>query len=124
MRLTGPWTCNEVFLVTIDIVGYWGIICLLRFNNTLSSRIRFFVYKDSSYDSNTDLGSDKLYEFLYGRIGLQKTFGMKGLRLHINFEIMGMDSLGYQTYPSQSNLRYVVIFKYLNTRDISILISM
>ena len=86
----------------------------------MSSRIRFFVYKDSSYDSNTDLGSDKLYEFLYGRIGLQKTFGMKGLRLHINFEIMGMDSLGYQTYPSQSNLRYVVIFKYLNTRDISI----
>ena len=46
-----------------------------------------------------------MYQLLYGRIGLQRMFSMQGIRLHINFEVVGADIIGFETYPSADNLR-------------------
>ena len=70
-----------------------------------SFSIRLFVYRDRAYDMFYDESIRSLYNFLYGRIGLQRLFGMKGIKLNINFEIQGTDTLGFETFPTSDNLR-------------------
>ena len=75
------------------------------FKLVLSYRVRIFIYTDSSYDRASNAFLRDLNSLLYKRIGLQRVFGMDGIRLHTNFEILGIGALNFETFPSESNMK-------------------
>ena len=85
---------------------WWGryyVFCIKEFS--LFFRIRIFVYIDETFAEDFDGNNLKLIrDLLYGRIGLQRTFNLKGLELHVNFEIIGTNKLRYKTFPSKENI--------------------
>ena len=63
------------------------------------------VYVDSRFQAYHGHGDKLIHNLFYARMGLQNIFNLQGLNLHINFEVIGNDKLGYETYPSVDNLK-------------------
>ena len=63
------------------------------------------VYVDKTFQMRHGLGHKIVHVLFYGKYGLQNLFNLKGLKVHINFEVIGIEELGYATYPSSKNLR-------------------
>ena len=60
---------------------------------------------DKGFQNLYGLGQKIVHKIFYARYGLQNLFNLKGLKLHFNFEVIGIKQLGYETWPSIQNLR-------------------
>ena len=85
---------------------------------TIHQFVFFSIYVhvcvDAKFEQRYGLGHKIIHKLFYGRMGLQNLFNLKGLKLHINFEVVSIEKLGYETYPSIQNLRYVKKTKMCN----------
>jgi hypothetical protein len=77
-------------------------MCFLPY---IFSSIYVQVYVDETFEKRYGLGHKIVHGLFYGTYGLQNLFNLKGLKVHINFEVMEIKQLGYATYPSNENVR-------------------
>lgn len=63
------------------------------------------AYVDETFQKHYGQGHKIVHGLFYGRFGLQNLFNLKGLKVHINFEVVGIKQLGYATFASTKNLR-------------------
>ena len=63
------------------------------------------IFLDGSFERSFGKGDEIVHKLFYSKTGLQNLFNLKGLKLHFNFEIVAVESLIHETYPSLENLR-------------------
>ena len=82
---------------------------LISFNFKYSKLIFFsiyvHIYLDGSFERSFGKGREIVHKLFYSKTGLQNLFNLKGLKLHFNFEVVAVESLVHETYPSLENLR-------------------
>ena len=70
----------------------------------MAFRIHVFVYVDETFLDTYDFKRKEVKAIFFGKHGLQKIFNLKGLDIDVQFDVIGIRSLGYSTYPSPETL--------------------